>query len=206
MELYYSYFLRAWNNTSLLEVVAVIFAILYLLLAIKESIWCWPAALISTLIYVYLFFDVDLYMESLLQIFYIVMAFYGWNQWKASDSDSESEHKLEISCWTLKQHLISFTVIAVLVYISASLLTHTNAAFPWLDSFTTWSAVIATWMVTKKILENWIYWFVIDSVNIFLYLEKELYLTAILFSLYVILTLVGYEQWRKKAQPLVQPQ
>jgi len=199
MESFYSYILSAWNNTSLLEVIAVMFAVAYLLLAIKESLWCWPAALISTLIYVYLFFDVNLYMESLLQIFYIVMAFYGWYQWSDVDhaDDRDDIQKVKISCWTLKQHLLSFTIITVLVAISATLLSNTSAAFPWLDSFTTWSAVIATWMVTKKILENWIYWFVIDSVNIFLYLQKGLYLTSILFGLYVILTVVGYAQWRK---------
>ena len=79
------YFIHAWQMTSGWEILAVVFAVAYLLLVIKESVWCWPAALVSTTIYIFLFFDVNLYMESGLQIFYIVMAIYGWAIWRKHD-------------------------------------------------------------------------------------------------------------------------
>lgn len=190
-----SYIEQAWHLTSGWEILAVVLAIAYLLLAIKENIWCWAAALLSTLIYVFLFFDVNLYMESALQIFYIVMAIYGWSQWRHHQN---SQQDLQISVWSAKHHLLAITLIIVLVATSGSLLeNNTDAAYPWLDSFTTWGAVITTWMVAKKILENWLYWLVIDSVSIYLYIEKELYLTALLFSLYIGLCVVGYYRWNK---------
>ncbi len=187
------YISSAWHFTSIWEILAVVFAITYLLLAIKESIWCWPAALISTLIYGFLFFDVNLYMESALQLFYIVMAFYGWSQWRKNDNPKTD---LKVSNWSYKQHLTAISLVALLVVISATLLRNTDAAFPWLDSFSTWGAVIATWMVTKKIIENWLYWIVIDSVNIYLYLQKDLYLTTALFIFYTLMCFVGYYKWK----------
>lgn len=192
------YIYDAWQLTSGWEIIAVIFAIAYLLLAIKESIWCWPAALISTLIYTFLFFDVNLYMESALQIFYIVMAIYGWVLWR---HHGDEKHDLHISVWSITNHLIAISSVSILVIISGYFLqNNTNAMFPWLDSFTTWAAVITTWMVTKKILENWVYWLIIDSVAIYLYIQRDLYLTAALFTVYVILCFVGFYQWNKTYQ------
>ena len=191
-----NYVLLAWQQTSAWEMAAVFFAILYLLLVIKESIWCWPMALISTSLYIFIFFDVRYYMESGLQIFYIIMAIYGWWQW---NTKAQSEANLHISSWSTKQHLIALSLIAILVMISGFLLEqNTDAAYPWLDSLTTWGAVVTTWMVTKKILENWIYWIVLDSIGIFLFSQKELYLTALLFIFYVILCFKGYSSWQKK--------
>jgi len=193
-----NYLLQAWQLTSGWEILAVSFAIAYLLLAIKESVWCWPAALISTLIYTFLFFDVNLYMESGLQIFYIGMAIYGWILWR---HHSDTKDDLHISSWPLSRHLIALSLIGFLVLVSGYLLqNNTDAAFPWLDSFTTWSAVVTTWMVAKKILENWIYWIVIDSASIYLYIQKDLYLTAFLFVAYVVLCFVGYRTWQKNYQ------
>ena len=192
------YLIQAWQLTSGWEIIAVVFAIAYVLLAIKESIWCWPAALISTLIYVFLFFDVNLYMDSALQIFYIIMAVYGWLLWRHHD---KTQDDLQISRWSLQSHLQALAVVAILVVASGYMLQqNTDAAYPWLDSFTTWGAVVATWMVAKKILENWLYWLIIDGVGIYLYIQRDLYLTALLFIFYVILCFIGYYQWQKNYQ------
>lgn len=187
--------LAAWQETSLWEVVAVIMAIAYLILAMYENILCWLAALISTSIYVFLFFDVNLYMESGLQIYYIIMALYGWYAWR---KHSDKNDDLHISRWTINQHLMAIIGILIITAISAHFLGETQADYPWLDSFTTWSAVLTTWMVARKILENWLYWIVIDSISIYLFINKELYLTALLFLIYVILCVYGYRQWNLK--------
>ena len=191
-----AYIIDAWQMTSGWEMLAVIFAIAYLLLVIKESVWCWPAALVSTSIYIFLFFDVNLYMESGLQIFYIVMALYGWALWRKHDDTSAD---ISISSWSTNQHLAALSLITILAVSSALLLEkNTDAAYPWLDSFTTWGAVVSTWMVTRKILENWLYWIVIDSVSIFLFIQRDLYLTALLFIFYVLLCFKGYKQWHRQ--------
>jgi nicotinamide mononucleotide transporter len=190
----------AWQQTSGWELIAVFFAILYLVLAMRQNIWCWGAALVSTGIYVFLFFDVNLYMESALQLYYIAMAIYGWYAWRHHTNTKEDLH---VSTWSKKQHIMAISGILIVTSLSAWLLKNTGADYPWLDSFTTWSAVLTTWMVARKILENWLYWIVIDAVSIYLYLNKELYVTALLFALYIILCVSGYQLWKKSYRDTV---
>lgn len=178
---------------SLWEIAGVILALAYLLLAMQEKISCWYAAFASTSIYLFLFWDVNLLMESALQVFYLVMAVYGWWQWR---HHRDQQRDLHIHRWPLRTHLLVFAVVGALTLVMGYILeTTTSAALPYLDSFTTWGAVVTTYMVTRKVLENWIYWFVIDGVSIYLYLDRELYLTALLFFIYVILVVIGFFQW-----------
>jgi len=178
---------------SVAELVAVVLAVAYLLLAIRQNIWCWAAALCSSEIYLWLFFDARLYMESALQIFYVAMAVYGWYQWKRGGDDGRGLH---IVTWRIRTHAL---VIGGVLILSAGVgwaMTATDAVFPYLDSFTTVAAVVTTYMVTRKVLENWVYWFVIDSVAIYLYIARELYLTSALFVVYLMLVVVGFHRWR----------
>jgi nicotinamide mononucleotide transporter len=183
----------AAQSMSLWELVAVILALAYLILAMKEKNSCWYAAFISTAIYLFLFWDVSLLMESALQVFYLVMAVYGWWQWR---HHSDKQQNLSIHCWPLKTHLLVIAVVGLLTLIFGyGLAQKTHAALPYLDSFTTWGAVITTYMVTRKVLENWIYWIVIDGASVYLYIDRGLYLTALLFILYVVLVVIGFYQW-----------
>jgi nicotinamide mononucleotide transporter len=177
------------------EVAAVVLLFAYLLLAIRQNSLCWPAAIVGSAIYVWLMFDAALYMESLLQVFYIVIAVYGWWSWRHGPGP---EHNLPVSNWPLAFHALPLTVIGLLTWLSGSLLSsYTDAALPYLDSFTTWGAIFTTWMVARKVLQNWLYWFVIDSVSVYLYLSRELLLTALLFCVYLVLIVIGYRAWRR---------
>ncbi len=179
------------------EECAVLLGIVYLLLAMRQHLWCWYAAFASTSIYAFLFWDVNLLMESALQIYYLAMALYGWQQWRKKDSIENNTVSLAISTWTTKQHGLAIAATLVLSYLSGQLLAdNTDAARPFIDSFTTWGAVLTTYMVTKKVLENWIYWFVIDGICIFLYLDRGLHPTAALFLAYEIIVIFGYLKWR----------
>lgn len=181
------------------EAVAVLLAIGYLLLAIRQNIWCWAAAFASTTIYLVLMFSVRLYMESALQFFYLGMAVYGWYQWRHGPGPG---HALPVSRWPVGRHGIVIGCVAVATLISGRLLGEfTAAALPYVDSFTTWGAIVATFMVARKVLENWLYWFVIDSVSIYLYINRELYLTALLFAGYLVLIVIGYVAWRRDLAP-----
>ena len=182
-------------QNSLLELAAVIFAVAYLVLAVRENSLCWYAAGISTLIFLFIFWDVKLYMESGLQIYYLGMAFYGWYQWRGANRETAS---LRVSKWRAKQHVIALALIATLTLISGSLLNSgTDANLPYLDSFTTWASVVTTFMVARKILENWFYWLVIDSVSIYLYLDRELYFTSLLFAIYIVIIFFGWFAWNR---------
>ena len=179
-----------------LEIFAVSSAISYLILAAKEDVRCWYAALFSSLLYMYIMYTAGLIMESFLQIFYICMAIYGWYIWS---NKINVEQELKITSWKKQYHLYAIIIVTFLAIISGFLLEkYTQAALPFLDAFTTWGAIITTYMVAKKIIENWIYWFVIDSISIYLFISRELYLTALLFLIYLIIIIFGYISWRKK--------
>jgi len=190
----------AWAATSNIEIVAVMFGLLYIILAARENSWCWPAAFIGTGTSIYLFWDGELLMESALNVYYLAMAVFGWWQWQYGGKEDGGGEKtiLSIQSWPVKNHIIALTLIAVLTLSSGYLLNqNTSAALPYLDSFTTWSAVITTWMVARKVLENWLYWIVINSISIYLYIDRAFFLYAVLFVLYIIIAVFGYRQWRK---------
>ena len=178
-----------------LEGIAVATAIAYLLLAIRQNIWCWLFAGISTSIFVYLFFDARLYMDSILNVFYVGIAIYGWLVWRDGRKD---DHELAVSTWPLLRHARAIAVIAVLSGMSGYLLaTYTDAEFPYVDSLTTWSSIWATFLVARKVLENWWYWLAIDIASTFIYWNRDLELTAMLFIVYVIMIPFGLVSWRR---------
>jgi nicotinamide mononucleotide transporter len=177
---------------SPLEAAAVVFAVAYLVLVIKQNQLAWPAALISVLLSLVLFFDARLYMESALQIFYAVMAVYGWHQWRYGGGDKQG---IAIGTWTLRQHAVAIVSILVASATFGFALSGTSAALPYLDSFTTVAAIVTTYMVARKVLENWIYWFVIDGVSVYLYGTRGLLLYAALFVFYLLLIVIGFRRW-----------
>ena len=180
----------------IIEIIAVISAILYLLLAAKEDLKCWYAAIISSSLYFYIMYDAGLIMEAYLQVFYIAIALYGWLKWTKSIQNNSNNR---IRTWSNIQHSITISSVIILAILTGFILTkYTNAALPFLDAFTSWGAIVTTYMVAKKILENWIYWFVIDAISIYLFLSRELYLTSILFFVYLIIICFGYIAWRKR--------
>jgi nicotinamide mononucleotide transporter len=179
---------------SIQEVLAVVLAVAYLLLAMRENRWCWPAGIASSLLYLVVFFTAGLYMEGTLQLFYVAMSVYGWWTWRPAARGGGSA--LAIQRWPLRRHVAALAVVIVLALANGYLLhRYTPAAAPYLDSFVTWSSVLTTWMVARKVLENWLYWFIIDSVTLGLALQRGLHLTAALFLLYLVLIVIGWRAW-----------
>lgn len=192
-------------NLPWLELAAMLLSLAYVILAAKGSLWCWPAAFISTALYSYIFYDVLLLMDSALNIYYLAMAVYGYWCWKKhkntvshhENSSQPSSAAFNVVSWQASWHINACLILTIcatgLGYVMAS---YTPAAFPYLDTFTTVFAVFATYLVTQKVLENWLYWLVIDAVSIYLYLEKDLLPTAFLFVVYIIIASYGYIKWR----------
>ena len=182
-------------NWSIIESVAVFFSILYVILAAKESIWCWRAAAISVTLYIYIFFSVQLYPETGLQVFYLFMAFYGYYNW------NKKEQSLQIIEWNISKHFAVLILGAILTFLMGFYFTtYTNAKMPIVDSFTTVFSIFATYMVVKKILGNWLYWIVIDTVSVYLFYSRDLHLTSLLFMAYTIIAVFGYFNWLKLMQ------
>lgn len=191
--------LTALTQMSGWELAAVVLGIAYLLLAMRENILCWYAGFVSTLILTFLFWDASLLMDSALQVYYLGMAVYGWYQWRYHPG-SNQDH-LPISTWGPSLHLLVITAVFGLSWLSGTwLASNTEAAWPYLDSFTTWGSVVTTYMVAKKVLENWIYWIVIDALSVFLYLDRGLFLTAGMYLLYTLIAMAGFWQWLQHYQ------
>ena len=186
----------------LVEWAAVILSLAYVILAANNNSWCWPAAFASTLMYAVIFYDVQLLMDSMLQVYYLVMAVYGWYCWhnnslQIEDDISHQERTIPITTYGMRFHGLAVAVLTVVALALGYLMdNYTRADFAYLDSLTTVFAVFATYLIAKKALENWLYFIVIDLVSIYLYIEKALLPTAFLFVLYVIIATAGFFRWR----------
>ena len=178
------------------EMIGVFLSVVYLVLALRENRTCFIAGLISSGIFTLIFFNTQLYMESGLQLYYVAMSIYGWWQWREGDNKKEA---LEISRWTMKEHFLAVSLIISLSGVSAIFLANnTQASYPFFDSIVTWGSLITTYMVTRKILENWLYWVALDTLALCLYFNKALYLTAGLFAFFVVLAIAGHYRWLNK--------
>jgi nicotinamide mononucleotide transporter len=184
-----------------LELVAMLLALAYVILAAQGSIWCWPAAFISTAIYTIIFYDVSLLMDSALNVYYLVMAVYGYWIWQkntqSKSSSKQTTQCLPIVSWPANWHLKACFILSIISVVLGYIMAHnTTASFPYLDTFTTVFAVFTTYLVAQKVLENWLYWIVIDTVSIYLYIEKGLIPTTVLFIINVIIAVYGYFKWQ----------
>jgi nicotinamide mononucleotide transporter len=184
----------AWHGTSWVEILAVVLAVAYLLLAIRQSIACWMAAFVSSCLYVWVLFGARLYMESVLNLFYAAMAVYGFWQWRAREDGTP----LAVSRWPAARNGWGLAgVIALSAVSSFFLRRYTPAAWPFVDSMVTWASVFATFLVARKVYENWHWWLLIDSVSLYLYFTRRLYLTMLLFAVYLALIAIGMREWRR---------
>lgn len=186
----------AFQQTSWIEALAVVLGIAYVILAAYESNWCWLAAAISVSLYIYICFNAKLYSETGLQVFYLIMAFYGWWQWKSGKPGKE---KLEISVLKTSNHLLLIALGLLLTFLFYFVMkNYTNAALPLADAFVTAFSLIATFMVAKKNLENWIWWILIDGLAVYIYYRRDLHLTAVLYFIYAIIAVAGFINWKKE--------
>ncbi len=178
--------------TSFLEGIAVVLAVVYVWLAARQNIWCWPCALVSTGIYTWLFWNVSLPFHSGLNFYYLIMAVYGLMKWRESQADT-----LLVQSWPLSRHIICIIVLTIgsvtLSYFASSML---DADHIYLDAFITVFSVYTTILVAHKVRENWLYWIVINIFASYLYFAKDLTLTGILFLCYTGFAVYGFIQWR----------
>ena len=185
------------QEISPLEAVAALFAVLYLVLAIRESLWCWPAAFISSVLMLVVVFGARLYSEVALNVYYAAMAVYGWYQWHYGGR-TRGAAELPISIWPLKMHALAVGgSLALSAAVGWLMSRYTQAAFPYLDGFLAVSSVVTTYLVARKILENWLYWLVIDSLWLYVYWQRALYLLVALTALYLVLVVIGLARWHR---------
>jgi nicotinamide mononucleotide transporter len=198
---------------SIPEIVAVLASLMYVVLAARNNRYCWPAALLGSSIFVVVLWQYQLLMDSALNVYYAAMAIYGWFMWSrlttknsapaksatGTPASDKRDQTLRLQTWPLALHVKLLLLVAILSTLSGYWLSqYSNADFPYLDSFTTWASLLATFMIARRVLENWLYWMVIDVISIYLYVSKDLFFTTALFVAYVVLAAYGYFYWRQQ--------
>jgi nicotinamide mononucleotide transporter len=184
----------AWGGVSPLEGTAAVLGVLYVVLAIRQHRACWLAALGSTALYCYVFFGAALYMQAALQVYYLAVALYGWRAWRGTSA----AERLPVTraSWRL-QAVAIVLVVAASATSAAVLARETGSKQPVLDSLTTWASVFATWLVARKKLDNWAWWFVVDSLIVVLCWQQRLYASMILYGLFLGLVVIGWRTWQR---------
>lgn len=187
--------LTALQQMSGWEIAAALMGVAYILLASKASQWCWLFAFASTLVYTLLFWSDQLPMQALLNVYYMGMAIYGFWLWHRHGKQTDS---LQIRRWPWWQHVVFILVGAVIsALVSVYLQAHGQSQRPLLDACTTVFSVMNTMLIARKVLENWLYWAVIDGAATVLYVQTGYYATAALFVLNTVLAIVGFMRWYK---------
>ena len=177
-------------SQELLEWISVVAAIIYVFLAARGNRACFIFGFISSAIFVHICFKDHLYFDAAINIYYVIMSIVGWIQWSAS-----SDHFQVIRIPTKFFILLSLSSIVLSILLGYLVDKYTDATLAYVDAFTTVLAVVATWMMVKKVLQNWLIWIVADAVSIFMYAYKDHFPIALLFIIYTILAFYGWHQW-----------
>jgi len=178
-----------------IEIVAAVFGVVSVFLSVKQNIWSWPTAIINVGLYIIVFFESKLYADTGLQVVYVVLNAYGWYHWLYG---GKNRTELPVSKTSARLGaLLGMLVLAGTAVIGTFLSRQTDAALPYVDAFTTSTSLVAQWMMTRKLLENWIIWVAVDVIYIGMYIYKSLYVTAVLYLIFLILSALGYVQWKR---------
>lgn len=191
-------FAALWSGllaTSPLEATSVVLGLAYALLAVRKSRWCWAAGGASSAIMIYLSMQARLPMQAALQVYYVLVSAYGWWHWTR---EKQAQGDLIVTTWPLIHHLAACALTVLVSVLTARWLgSRTQAAWPFLDSLTTWGSLYATWLQARVKLENWIYWIVIDSLLAYLFGSQGLMFVAALSVVYLGFSAVGFLKWLK---------
>jgi nicotinamide mononucleotide transporter len=179
----------------LLETIAAIAGAVSVFLSARQNIWSWPTAIVNVSLYSFIFYRSGLYSDMGLQVVYLTLSVYGWYQWLHGGA---GHTPLKVSRATSRTWLVS-GLLALVFWLLLWRLTAglPGVSLPWLDSGLTTLSLVAQWMMTRKILENWILWIIADIVYVPMYLYKELYVTAGLYAVFLVLAVMGFVQWRR---------
>jgi nicotinamide mononucleotide transporter len=196
IELLKDSFTQFFIHTGALEWFGVFTGVLCVWLAAKNNIYSWPIALISVVIYIFIFFESKLYADMGLQVYFFGMNIYGWYYWSKHRNNPESSRP--IANITQKEILLSIAAIITFTFLLGRFLyTNTDASLPYIDSFCTACSLVAQIFLARKIIQNWLIWIFVDIIYVGVYISKDLYATAFMYALYVYIALVGYLDWRK---------
>ena len=182
---------------SPLEAFAAVFGVVSVFLSTRQIIWSWPTAIVNVGLYTIVFYQGRLYGQMGLQLVYLTLSVYGWYQW-LHGGEHHTALRVSRASPRLLAVLAALTVTGWLLL--AAWLRQTDAALPVLDALLTTTSLAAQWMMTRKILQNWLVWIAVDIVYVPMFISQKLYATAMLYFAFLILAVMGYIEWRRSVQ------
>lgn len=186
-----------WLSNNKIEITGAILGTLYIIFSIKQNVLTWPTGLLTSVLYVIVFFQAKFYADMGLQVYYVVISIYGWYYWlkvpEKEDNKRAPVKKTSPRLW-IKLAVATFVICIAILFI---LLNFTDSDVPYMDSVTTAFSIVATWMLARKYIEHWLIWIFVDLFSAGLYVYKNLWATAVLFIIYTVMAAIGYYQWKK---------
>lgn len=183
------------SEISWIEWVGLVINLIYLVLLIKRSIWCWPAGIVGSGLSIFLFIGSGLYSEAILYTFYVIIGVYGWLKWSGKADSHQQIHAIR---WNLGKHAVSILAgLAMTLGLGFFFSQNTDASRPFEDAFSTGFSFVASFLEAQRVLSGWLYWVVLNAFSIWLYHDRGLILYSGLSIVYTIMSVYGYYSWRK---------
>lgn len=181
-----------------IELVGAILSFIYIYFSIKQKIGLWVLGFLSSALYVVVFFQSKLYADMTLQFYYLGVSIYGWIHWKKQTVKDGEIVKIEL---IKRSTIFALALYTILIFVGYYwiLIKYTDSQVPIGDSFITALSIVGTWMLAKRLLENWLVWILANGLSIGLFLYKGLYPTVLLSVVYTVMSVIGYWEWRKKS-------
>ncbi len=190
----------AWLPEHFIEVLGAVLGMLYIFFSIRQHILTWPTGLLTSVLYVYVFFQSKFYADMGLQVYYVGISLYGWYYW-LTGGKNQAERKVPVQRTSRAVFgILAGTTVLIYAAILYILLNYTDSPVPYMDSMTTALSIVATWMLARKYIEHWLLWIFVDLFSAGLYIYKGLWPTTILFLVYTLMAVVGYRKWKKDLQ------
>jgi nicotinamide mononucleotide transporter len=190
--------LISWIKEHWVELFGAISGLIYIYFSIRENILLWATGIISSAVYIYVFFASKFYADMSLQFYYLIISIYGWILWAKGKNNTTKKEEIKIIKTPQTIYLVLMVASFVLFLLIGLILDNlTDSPLPYWDALTTALSITATWMLAKKFIEQWLIWIFVDALSAGLYIYKNLYPTAVLFVVFTIMAVVGYFQWRK---------
>jgi nicotinamide mononucleotide transporter len=187
-----------WVGRNWVEIAGAILGMAYVFLSIKQHILTWLLGLLTSVLYIIVFFNSGFYADMALQSYYVLVSVYGWILWAKGTKTDEGKEQLTVTKTSKKLFFILIPISLIVWFLIWIILKKfTDSIVPIGDSFTTSMSIVATWMLARKKLEHWIVWVVVDAVCIILFLWKGLYPTVALYTVFTVAAVWGYFEWSK---------
>ena len=178
-----------------IETLAFVISIAGIWLTAKEKILNWPVNIVASGLYIYLFYMDALYGDAALNGFFVVMCAYGWYEWVYG---GKGHTELHVSNITMRAAGLLTILTLPMSFALGLILSHTKSTVPYWDGITTALSLAATWMAARKLIENWLVWIFTDIIYVVMYIIKELYITSVLYFIFILLAVYGYMEWKKQ--------